>query len=149
MGVTERDGEIIFLRKLREGPAAESYGLHEAALAGLPERVLSRAGEIMSAFSEHKGKTPLPAPLHGVAAISPKPMLAAPRQEIRQGKVLKELDALDVNSMTPLDALNLIQKWKRAAPQAAFQANVKGPLPPSPEKTHPPEPEQKDDEPTL
>jgi DNA mismatch repair protein MutS len=47
MDVDERNGKVVFLRKIREGSASESYGLHVAALAGIPERVLKRAGEIM------------------------------------------------------------------------------------------------------
>jgi DNA mismatch repair protein MutS len=47
MEVLDKDGKIVFLRKLKEGPAAESYGIHVARLAGLSESVLSRADEIM------------------------------------------------------------------------------------------------------
>jgi DNA mismatch repair protein MutS len=57
MDVDERNGKVVFLRKIREGPASESYGLHVAALAGLPEKVLQRAGEIM-AFRKHGEKPP-------------------------------------------------------------------------------------------
>ncbi|MDR3171158.1 MAG: DNA mismatch repair protein MutS, partial [Treponema sp.] len=52
MEVLDRDGEIIFLRKLIEGPAEESYGLHVARLAGLSERVLNRASSIMERLQE-------------------------------------------------------------------------------------------------
>jgi len=48
MEVLEKDGGIIFLRRLREGPTAESYGIHVARLAGLSPAVLDRADEIMS-----------------------------------------------------------------------------------------------------
>lgn len=47
MEVLEKGQKIIFLRKLKEGPAAESYGIHVAKLAGLSENVLQRASEIM------------------------------------------------------------------------------------------------------
>jgi len=48
MEVLEQGEKIIFLRKLKEGPAAESYGIHVAMLAGLSQKVLERAGEIMN-----------------------------------------------------------------------------------------------------
>ncbi|MDR2730294.1 MAG: DNA mismatch repair protein MutS [Treponema sp.] len=48
MDVLDTDGKIVFLRKLKEGPAAESYGIHVARLAGLSEPVLRRAGEILA-----------------------------------------------------------------------------------------------------
>jgi len=105
MDVDERNGKIVFLRKIREGPASKSYGLHVAALAGLPEKVLRRAGEIMSL---HKKEIP---------AYKDAPF---PEAETRktlpesESKVLKELSELEINAMTPLEALNLIQQWKNA-----------------------------------
>lgn len=48
MEVLDTGEKIIFLRKLKEGPAAESYGIHVARLAGLSEPILKRAGEILS-----------------------------------------------------------------------------------------------------
>ncbi|MFQ3547848.1 MAG: DNA mismatch repair protein MutS, partial [Termitinemataceae bacterium] len=56
MEVVERNGEIIFLRKLKEGATAESYGLHVARLAGIPERVLNRAAEILARLKEQEGE---------------------------------------------------------------------------------------------
>ncbi|MCL2763080.1 MAG: DNA mismatch repair protein MutS, partial [Treponema sp.] len=52
MEVLEKDGSIHFLRRLREGPTAESYGIHVARLAGLSPSVLSRAGQIMAQLRE-------------------------------------------------------------------------------------------------
>ncbi|MCL2801017.1 MAG: DNA mismatch repair protein MutS [Treponema sp.] len=52
MEVLESGDKIIFLRKLKEGPAAESYGIHAAMLAGLPQNVLERAGQIMSLLKQ-------------------------------------------------------------------------------------------------
>jgi len=48
MEVLEQGEKIVFLRRIKEGPAAESYGIHVAMLAGLSQKVLERAGEIMS-----------------------------------------------------------------------------------------------------
>jgi DNA mismatch repair protein MutS len=112
MDVAERDGEIVFLRKLKEGPTAESYGLHVASLAGLPERVLIRAEEIMAAFSGDERKTP---PEQGSEEQGSDDRrsrdIPASRQE---SKVLKELAGLETDAMTPLEALNLIHRWKKA-----------------------------------
>ena len=66
MEVLDKDEKIVFLRKLKEGPAAESYGIHVAKLAGLSQSVLYRAGQIMQRLKErdadlsetfHDGKT--------------------------------------------------------------------------------------------
>jgi DNA mismatch repair protein MutS len=52
MEVLDENGKIVFLRKLKEGPAAESYGIHVARLAGLSETILQRAGQIMELLKE-------------------------------------------------------------------------------------------------
>ncbi|MHB0898550.1 MAG: DNA mismatch repair protein MutS, partial [Spirochaetales bacterium] len=50
MAVLENEGEIVFLKRLKEGPAAGSYGLHVAKLAGIPRAVLERAKELQGRF---------------------------------------------------------------------------------------------------
>jgi DNA mismatch repair protein MutS len=125
MEVIDRDGEIIFLRKLRDGPAAESYGIHVARLAGLSERVLSRARAIMERFAESEQlfRAALPTGTAAMPMTQPSNQAlvanAAPHQE-ETGKKLEqikqfveELFALDENVLTPLDALNLIHRWKQ------------------------------------
>ena len=51
MAVLENEGEIVFLKRLKEGPAAGSYGLHVARLAGVPQAVLLRAKALQSRFA--------------------------------------------------------------------------------------------------
>ena len=123
MDVAERNGEIIFLRKLREGPTAESYGLHVAALAGLPVEVLRRAGEIMASLSAGKqNKAPDALPKASPRAlpgdqVGTSPVFSAagqtPRPSPGETKILKELSNLEINEITPLEALNKIQGWKK------------------------------------
>ena len=111
MDVIEKNGEIIFLRKLREGPAADSYGIKVAALAGLPARVLTRAGIIMEAFSEQEHKTrPVPSDMNQDSKTRKAEIKLSPKEM----ELLKELSELDINTLTPLQAFNLIQKWKMA-----------------------------------
>jgi DNA mismatch repair protein MutS len=110
MEVDDRGGEIVFLRKLKEGPAAQSYGLHVARLAGLPENVLQRAGEIMGELEE-TGQSTAAAPARAAAAsenIEKKD--SGPGAEL-----LKVLSGLDLNAVTPMEALMLLNDWKRAA----------------------------------
>ncbi|MDR2965433.1 MAG: DNA mismatch repair protein MutS [Treponema sp.] len=52
MEVLDKGEKIIFLRKIKEGPAAESYGIHVAKLAGIPDTILKRASEIMARLKE-------------------------------------------------------------------------------------------------
>jgi len=106
MDVDERSGKIVFLRKIREGSASESYGLHVAALAGIPERVLKRAGEIMLWRRKEK------------PAVNNIPLPQSLPESSRSGqeeKISKQLSELDINAITPLEALNLMQQWKMSA----------------------------------
>jgi DNA mismatch repair protein MutS len=57
MEVLDKGGKIIFLRKLKEGPAGESYGIHVARLAGLSENVLARAEQIMALLKARDADT--------------------------------------------------------------------------------------------
>ena len=104
MDVAESEGKIIFLHKIKNGPASESYGIHVAALAGLKEEVLIRAGEILSLLNNNE------IPAEGFPESIP------PKTENKESKIIKELSGLDINLITPLQAINLIQKWKTQNP---------------------------------
>jgi DNA mismatch repair protein MutS len=98
MEVSDNNGEIIFLRKLKEGSTSNSYGLHAARLAGLPDAVLERAGEIMEGLetSTSNERKPPKAPME------------------KEAKFLSKLAKIDPDSLTPLEALNLIHEWKKS-----------------------------------
>jgi DNA mismatch repair protein MutS len=107
MEVLDRGGEIIFLRKLKEGPTAESYGLHVARLAGLPERVLIRAAQIMNNMWD--GSRILAGEQRMVEAAGkegPEP------EDHRIRRLVRDLKQLDVERISPLEALNRIHAWK-------------------------------------
>jgi DNA mismatch repair protein MutS len=111
MEVLDRDGEIVFLRKLREGPTGESYGIHVAALAGIPERVIERAGEIMEKLTGNAGspgERNFPG-ITGTGGGGPK----SAKPDKRYKEFLSEIAALNPDSMTPMDALNQLYTWKR------------------------------------
>jgi DNA mismatch repair protein MutS len=105
MEVLNRDGEIVFLRRIKEGPAAESYGLHVARLAGLSPEVLDRAGRIMEQLEERdRGLALEPSPKSAPAGENPVPA------SLR--RLLEEINALDPDNITPLAALQKLQRWK-------------------------------------
>ncbi|GHV69893.1 DNA mismatch repair protein MutS [Spirochaetia bacterium] len=110
MEILDKDGEIIFLRRIKEGAAAESYGLHAARLAGLPETVLLRAGRIMERLREQEQNiTP-------AQVITPPDENETPAKKTPEEKfaleILEDITALSPDRMTPLEALNLINHWK-------------------------------------
>jgi DNA mismatch repair protein MutS len=104
VAVKEWNDEIIFLHKVGPGGTDRSYGIQVARLAGLPKAVIARAREILAELSQNPGARvpgqPEPAPQLGLFPHAPDP-------------VLKELGALDVSSLTPLAALNLVAEWQQ------------------------------------
>jgi DNA mismatch repair protein MutS len=108
MAVLERDREIVFLKQVREGPTDNSYGIHVAQLAGVPQEVVRRAEEMLIDLKEN-GSGSLQAKAEAPAAGPPaQPMLFTAEQVIHD-----EIRALDISRITPLDALNRIAEWQR------------------------------------
>ncbi|MDR2536222.1 MAG: DNA mismatch repair protein MutS [Treponema sp.] len=119
MEVLDQHGEIIFLRKLREGPAAESYGLHVARLAGLSERVLHRASRIMERLEE-SGKVlrealPIETASEAVSNQSGPGMESSHEwlERVKFSQFMEDLLKIDPDRITPLEALHLIHTWKQ------------------------------------
>lgn len=125
MAVLESEGEIVFLKRLKEGPAAGSYGLHVAKLAGIPETVLARARELQGRLASFErsltplwetGSAPVPEGEEiAVASSSPaarpgkaSPAPAAGELFSAEDMVIARLKGLDPEAMTPLEALQLI-----------------------------------------
>jgi DNA mismatch repair protein MutS len=112
MEVREKGGEILFLRRLKEGPAAGSYGIHVARLAGLSPSVLERAGQIMTRLKERDAglQKNLPADEKTEAVNHEKNKV---NEKKLPNTMIRELSALKIDDITPLAALNLVSKWKK------------------------------------
>ncbi|NNF07174.1 MAG: DNA mismatch repair protein MutS [Candidatus Eisenbacteria bacterium] len=101
--VKEWNGKVIFLRKIVEGAADQSYGIYVAALAGLPQPVLQRAREILA---------DLETGLFRPAKVKPETsQLTLFEPEVHQ--LEEELKEIDPNQMTPMEALTLLLEWKK------------------------------------
>ena len=103
VSVSEAEGKVVFLYKIAAGGANKSYGIHVAQIAGMPPTVVLRAEEIMQLLEESSGKAVTLDP------ETPKQMSLFPSTN----PLLKELSALDINELSPLEALNLLFSWKR------------------------------------
>jgi len=109
--VREWGDRVIFLRKLMEGSADKSYGIHVAQLAGLPKEVLERAKEILYQLEKDAYREDGMPKLAKVEKEEKQLSLFA---ELEQGLV-QELNALKVEEMTPIEALNKLQELKKKA----------------------------------
>ena len=109
----ELGDDIVFLHKLGRGPASRSYGVAVAKLAGVPEVVLARAKAILMSL---EGGAALPsgkhATLRGRSEKDAAQLDLFARAPIDDHGVLETLKAVDVDRLTPLDALSLIAKLK-------------------------------------
>jgi DNA mismatch repair protein MutS len=111
VAVMETGDTVVFLHRLEPGGTDRSYGIHVAQLAGLPHAVVGRAREILATLEgEHRmvpgpppplSRDPGQLPLFGEGAV-PDPMM-------------DELTSLDVDTLTPLEALNRLADFKRRA----------------------------------
>ncbi len=108
----EWKGELVLLHELAEGPADRSYGLAVAKLAGLPKDVVARAKSVLDRLEKGRAET------GGLAAgLGDLPLFAAAsysQAELRD-TLRERLEALDVDALSPLDALQLIYELKRDA----------------------------------
>jgi len=116
MAVLENEGEIVFLKKLKEGPAAGSYGLHVAKLAGIPEAVLLKARTLRDRFSSFEQSLAPSARI--VPALAPAPPAPAKTDNAgeelfsREDMAIARIRALDPDRMTPLEALKLLAELR-------------------------------------
>jgi DNA mismatch repair protein MutS len=113
----EIDGDIVFLHRLVSGPASQSYGVAVAKLAGLPKTVLVRANELLAAFERDevhtKAKARLSARSAGSAAPDQLGLFEPKGPSPKERSVLESLEVLDIDRLSPLDALNLLSDFKR------------------------------------
>ena len=108
IAVKEKGEDIIFLRKIVAGGTDESYGVHVAKLAGVPKVVTTRANEILRSI-ERKN------------VLNEKKLEKENKKETagqldmynyKLAEIAHELDKIDLNQLTPIDALNTLQKMK-------------------------------------
>ena len=128
IAVREKGDGIVFLRKIVKGGADKSYGVQVARLAGVPEAVLSRAGQLLDELSS----ADITAAIENVAG-QPKPKARKPQHyddvdlaqmtlfdTVRDEDILKELAEMKVMELTPIEAMNelyrlqnkLNNRWK-------------------------------------
>ncbi len=118
MDVKETDGSVVFMRKIKEGASENSYGIHVARLAGIPQSVIDRASQILRRLQALASEKPLlsenvPAPQEMEQALG-QSAANAPGLFSDEEIVLDEILSADVDNLTPMSALQLISRWKKS-----------------------------------
>ncbi len=133
VAVQESGADVVFLHRVEPGAADRSYGIHVARLAGLPAAVVARAEEVLNGFEGPDGGLPSArGPISGVGARGNAPIdgqiplfvVQRPGQrtsgedeqmEPTEHAVIGRLRQLDLDDLTPLEALNLLAELRAAA----------------------------------
>ena len=106
--VREWQGEVIFLRTLKEGPASRSYGIQVAGLAGLPRSLIERAKEILKNLEGEELNAWGQPRLAGFEAAPEGVQLML--YDSGQDRLREKLQAIDTNALTPLEALSILDE---------------------------------------
>ncbi len=129
IAVKEWAGDIVFLRRLVPGPSDRSYGVEVAKLAGTPQRVVTRAKEILAELEARAGKGESHRAVFKGPSAEPQQLLPGVTPPAREGmpeeppsldptpdelatELAEELTTLDLDAITPLEALSLLQEWR-------------------------------------
>lgn len=108
--VEDESSELHFLHQIQQGPADKSYGIHVAALAGLPDELIANATTILSGLENQEALEPEPkasglseqVALFNVSDVDPK-----------TETLFQKLDSINISTMTPLEALNVLSELQK------------------------------------
>ena len=114
VSATEKDGKVVFLHKLKQGPADKSYGIHVAQLAHLPEEIITRAQAILATF-EAKDKKEHSSTVEEIQLSffdeAPVKEKTAPVTQVENKAaemIMKRIKKVNISGTTPLEALQLL-----------------------------------------
>lgn len=109
----EVDGHIIFLRKLVEGGSEHSFGIHVAKLAGMPHDIVKRAEDIMHELEQKSlAEESIKKKMKQIAEKSTYQLSIFDQTDPRLIVLRDELEKIDVNALTPMEALMKLNEWK-------------------------------------
>ncbi len=97
---------VVFLRKIISGAADDSYGIEVASLAGIPKEVIKRAKEVLAGLEEQAA-----APRTAAVKSEEPEMLSI--EDYISGEIKDRIKMLDINTLTPIEALNLVWDLKK------------------------------------
>lgn len=101
--ISEKNGDIIFLRKIVKGSANKSYGIEVAKLSGLPEEIIYRANQIL------KNTDYILTENEQLNFVN----FESSRNEMQKDIIINEINSVDLNNMTPIQAIEFVNKLKK------------------------------------
>jgi DNA mismatch repair protein MutS len=113
VGVKEAAGGIVFLHNIEPGAASKSYGIEVARLAGLPQVVIDRAKHVLRQHEKQERSAAA-----DVQTGDPEPLQLTIFTPLSQ-RIVDRIEATDVNSLTPLQALNLLEELQQELKERA------------------------------
>lgn len=125
VSVVEQNGKVVFLHKMKEGPADKSYGIHVAELAELPKELIARAQVILEQLEAEPGSSTLPETENLKAKESADPLTQLSFFEVNEEQrghekmskaetqAIEKLKKMDLLDTTPLDALNKLYEIQK------------------------------------
>ena len=116
VAVQEANGKVVFLRTLVEGGSEHSFGLHVARMAGMPPSVVHRAGDLLVDLEAQRDGSDVSSSADGLvsdgSAVKGVQLSFIQWEDPGEKKLKSELAELDLNALTPLDALMMLHRWK-------------------------------------
>jgi DNA mismatch repair protein MutS len=117
VAVSDSGSNVVFLHKIIEGPASKSYGIHVAKIAGIPKEIRQNAARKLKELEKNASPIPLNEQITFFDAVSDdsddedenSPAVAEATSS-RYDEVVADIEALDINNMSPIDALLSLQK---------------------------------------
>jgi DNA mismatch repair protein MutS len=109
VAVKERGNDVVFLRRIIPGGADKSYGIHVAQLAGLPQKVIKRAQEILVELEENHVQSQHVAMVQCAATTTSMSLFTS--------STVEELLTIDITTITPIEAINILYRLQNQAKQ--------------------------------
>ena len=113
VSVRELNGKVIFLRKLVRGGSEHSFGIHVAKLAGMPASIVERANQILADLERAAKNGDIAKPIEQIGEREGLQLSFFQLDDPVLEQIRDEVKSLDINNLTPLEALNKLSEIKR------------------------------------
>jgi len=109
----EKEGEILFLKKVKRGKSKQSFGIYVAKLAGIPNIVTTRARELLIGLESKKKEIKIKQDEPSLFGNMIDPTLLSKSKSQSEERIIKRLKDLDVNKIPPIEALQILEELNR------------------------------------